>query len=127
MNVCKDHFARVLTCKGVYNILKYLKVCLRITMNSSTNSRGVPRHPRTPLDLPLGKTTTLYWIYRQLQFLKYHPLPILATELEENTNYLEEINAECETPDYLLVELLHIYTVYMYVNKMSPYSTVITQ
>ena len=55
-----------------------------------------------------GKTTTLYWLYHQLQHFSYCPLPILAKQLE-NTNYFEEITAACKTADCLLVELLHVY------------------
>ena len=126
MNVCKDHFARVLTCKGVYNILKYLKVCLHITMNSSTNSRVVPRHPRTPprsapgknyhfiLDLsPASVFNIIHCLYWQQSWKKIQTIwrKLMQNE-KQQTIYLSNY---CT------------YIQYNYVNKMSPYSTVITQ
>lgn len=55
-----------------------------------------------------GKTTSLYWLYHQLQHISYRPLPILAKQLE-NTHYFKTIAAACKTAGCLLVELLHIY------------------
>ena len=56
-----------------------------------------------------GKSTALYWLYRQLQNCFFKVVPVLAIELTENKSYLDEIADLCEHSQYILVELAHIY------------------